>query len=215
MCRQRNAMTSSVVSDLYSYDQAWGAAQEVVAMITPFCQRVEVCGGIRRHKELVHDIDIVIQSNAIFELYVGMTRLDGIQMPYPTPEKLTFNYRGIPGELFFVKNEQQFEVMKLVRTGDYQFNMALTTGAHEKGLVFRFSKDKGYYKIPMYGLYKITGTWWDELADRSHRRVDLIGDMVNPVCYKEDEVIETIFNKKIPPEDRSWWDSGQQQENVE
>lgn len=201
-------MTVTKEAQLYSYDQAFGAAQEVVATITPFCQRIEICGGIRRKKELVHDIDVVVQSNSIFELYVGMTRLDGIIMPYPTPEKLTFNFRGIPGELFFVTNEQQFEVMKLERTGDFQFTRTLAQNAITKGMVFRFSRDKGYYKIPMYGLYRITGTWWDEDADRASRKVNLIGDMINPVCYKERDIVEHVFSKYYEPQERSWWDSG-------
>ena len=196
----------TVEAQLYSYDQALGAAQEVVSTIKPFCQRIEICGGIRRHKDQVHDIDIVAQDTDRFML---MTMLGQICYGLvPTSEKLTFNTGAIPGEIFFVQNEQQFEVMKLVRTGDFAFNRSLTQAAHTKGLVFRFSKDKGHYKIPMYGLYRITGTWWDEDADRAHRKTHLIGDMINAVAYKEKDIIELIFSKYYEPEQRSWWDSG-------
>ncbi len=196
----------TVVSDLFDHSQATAVAWEVIRSIEGHFDRIEICGSLRRKKELIKDIDLVCLPLDIFSLNLALCQV--CSATNSTPEKIKFVCRGIPGEIYFAANEQQFEVMKLVRTGDFSFNRALTMGAHDKGMVFRFSKDKGYYKIPMYGLYLITGTWWDELADRSHRRVDLIGDMVNPVAYKEDEIIETIFNKKIPPEDRSWWENG-------
>jgi len=172
-------------AQLFDFHQARGVAMEIVELIKPFCRRIEICGGLRRQKSSVHDIDIVCQDIDRFSINVALGQL--CSSTTPTPEKISFICGGsaIPGELFFVKNEQQFEVMKLVRTGDFSFNRSLTQAAHTKGVVFRFSRDKGYYKIPMYGLYQITGTWWDELADRSNRKVHLIGDMVNPVAWKE------------------------------
>ena len=197
-------MTTEV--QLFGYDQATTAAWEVIRSIEGHFDRIEICGGLRRKKESVHDIDLVCLPTDRFSINIGLGSV--CTSTHPTAEKITFNCRGIPGEIFFVQSEQEFDVMKLERTGDFAFTKALAQAALTKGLVFRFSKDKGYYKIPMYGLYKITGTWWDEQADRAHRKHYLIGDMIHPICYKEDEVIETIFNRSIPPKDRSWYESG-------
>ena len=193
-------------AQLFSYDQAMGAAQRIVDDIKQYTIKIEICGGLRRHKQEVHDIDLVCWPKDRWMLNVMLGR--ECNLVEPTTEKTKFRWATIPGEIFFVANEQQFEVMKLVRTGDYSFNRALTQAAHTKGLVFRFAKDKGYYQIPMYGLYRITGTWWDELADRAHRKVHLIGDMINPVAWKEKDIIELIFNKYYEPTQRSWWESG-------
>ena len=206
-------MIASNEAQLFNYDQALGAAQEVVDVIKPFCERerVEICGGLRRKKlSGVHDIDIVCHDIDRFSMNVALGQV--CTSTKPTPEKITFNCRCndelILGEIFFVQNEQQFEVMKLERTGDFQFTRTLAQNAITKGMVFRFSRDKGHYKIPMYGLYKITGTWWDEDADRAHHKTHLIGDMINAVVYKEKDIIELIFSKYYEPEQRSWWDSG-------
>ena len=42
-----------------SWSRAHAAAQEVVELLSPACQRIEIAGSIRRHKAQVHDIEIV------------------------------------------------------------------------------------------------------------------------------------------------------------
>ena len=189
-------------------------AADIETLIKPYCGPIAICGSLRRKKQYdIKDIDIVAVDIDRFSINMVLGQI--CTSTHPTAEKITFVCRGIPGEIFFVNSVQEFEVMKLERTGDFQFTRTLAQNAITKGMVFRFSKDKGYYKIPMYGLYKITGTWWDEDADRANHKHYLIGDMVNAVCWHEDEIIETIFNRQIPPESRSWWqsesrDSGEQ-----
>lgn len=143
-------------AQLFNYDQATETAWEVIRAIEGHFDRLEICGGLRREKKEVHDIDLVCLSHDIFSLNIALCQV--CSATNSSPEKIKFVCKGIPGEIYIVQSEQQFEVMKLERTGDFQFTRTLAQNAITKGMVFRFSKDKGYYKIPMYGLYRITGT---------------------------------------------------------
>jgi DNA polymerase/3'-5' exonuclease PolX len=42
-----------------NYDLALKYANEIIELLTPFCERIEIAGGVRRHKENPHDIEIV------------------------------------------------------------------------------------------------------------------------------------------------------------
>src|SRR6266498_4614777 len=96
---------------LVTYSEALGAAQEVVAFILPYVERVEICGSLRRKKQEVRDIDIVCQATDRFSINTVLSQV--CTTTNPTAEKLSFVCRGIPGEIYFTANEQQFEVMKL------------------------------------------------------------------------------------------------------
>ena len=177
-----------------------GAAQEIVHLIGPYCvsDRVEICGGLRRHRSEVHDIDIVCQDTDRFGMITALSQVS--QFVHPTPQKIIFRHHDVPGEIYFVANEQQFEVMKLERTGDYAFTQAIARNAIERGYLFRFAVDKGYYKIPMYGLYKLGGSYYD----KDRKRHYYTNDMIHPIAYKERDILWILYGKWIEPSERSW-----------
>ena len=47
------------------YSLALEYAQEIKEILSPFCERIEIAGGIRRQKEEPHDIEIVCQPRSL------------------------------------------------------------------------------------------------------------------------------------------------------
>ena len=197
---------SNLSSELFSYDQAWGPAQEISDLIRPYSQRVEICGSLRRRRQEIKDIDIVCQDTDRFGMITALSQI--AQFVHPTPQKILFRYDDVPGEIYCVHSEQEFEVMKLERTGDYAFTQAIARNAIERGYLFRFSVDPGYYKIPMYGLYKLGGRYYDKHEVRHY----YANDMRNAVAFKERDILWLLYGKWIEPSERSW--AGEDQNSI-
>ena len=57
------------------YETAVAYANEITDLLRPFCTRIEIAGGVRRHKESPHDIEIVciprIENKVINESLTG------------------------------------------------------------------------------------------------------------------------------------------------
>lgn len=196
-------MTQEQPKQLYSNTKAMWAAEQIKCAIKPYCKPdfIEICGGLRRGKQEVHDIDIVCWPTDRFGMNVALSQT--LELGEPSPQKYNFIYDGIPGEIWYVANEQEFEVMKLIRTGDYGFSRSIASTAQDKGYMLKFSVDPGYYKIPMYGLYKISGYIWKEKDGHRHK-TPYCQDMRHPIAYKEKDILWLLYGKWIPPEERSW-----------
>ena len=55
------------------YKQAKEIADNIVLMLSPFCDRIEIAGSIRRKKELIGDVEIVAIPNDRFQLGLIVT----------------------------------------------------------------------------------------------------------------------------------------------
>lgn len=138
---------------------------------------MKICGGIRRKKQAVHDIDIVIEPIDFFMISSAIGGLGGKS----TKEKFLLKIEDIPVEIWIAYDEVQFEVMKLVRTGSAGFNQHLAMMAHNSNMVLRYSKG-------LYGLY--AAVYNKVEAERKKKWI------INPLrrlYWKENEIIETVF----------------------
>jgi len=91
-------------------------AEEYITLNMDKYHKMEVAGSIRRNKPEVKDIDIV----AIPKI--------------PTDKKiLKEEFKGIQVEIYLT-NENQFEVIRLIRTGSKEHNKMLCFKAINKGL---------------------------------------------------------------------------------
>lgn len=189
-----------------SFFEAMSSAQAVMTVVRKYSRRSELCGSLRRGLKEVSDIDIVCQDTDRFSLIAELTQI--VDSLTPSPQTIKFVHAGIPGEIFFVSDYKQFEVMKLVRTGDHVFIQSLARNALEAGYMLKFSVDPGYYKIPMYGLYKISGTIYRRNYKGPPTKENYTQDMRHPIEYKENQIIWLIYGREIPPEKRSWASSG-------
>lgn len=159
-----------------------------------------IAGSIRRQKEEVNDIDIVgIQKlDYIFgELDLG----DVIQLLDPEGRKQAqekgksrasrflngedikrFNYKGIMIDIYLATPEN-FEVLRLIRTGSADHNIRLTTLARGKGMKL-FANGEGLWNVQ-----------------------NNPNDWKNPtkttqVSQKEDEILQILLGHVPPPEKR-------------
>lgn len=137
--------------------QAASLAAEVVALLRPACQRIEVAGSIRRRRPLVGDIEIVCQPrcearagglfaeltesvNLLDERVAALLRdgalrrgLDASGRPAWGSRYHRILYDGVQVDLFAVLAPAQWGVIYLLRTGPAAFNKRLVTVRHKGG----------------------------------------------------------------------------------
>jgi DNA polymerase (family 10) len=102
-------------------------------------ERVEICGSIRRKKQIVHDIDIVCIPDPSFITFAGhlLRKLPRPSKIIKTGDKLLeVEFSGEDFEKIqidiYVANEQTFEIIKLIRTGSREHNVKLCSLAKQK-----------------------------------------------------------------------------------
>ncbi len=142
------------------YSYAKYVADSVVAKLAPSCDKIKVCGGVRRHKPEPHDVDIVvIPRRDVWKDMFG----DVIPSP-PVPEFIaTVNQwtklKGDPDGKYtqrLLKNGVKLEIsiatpdnfgaLVLIRTGDADFSQMIMKRVLKCGLQqkdgFLWNEDK-------------------------------------------------------------------------
>lgn len=105
-------------------------ADQVIARLAPYCQKIEVAGSIRRRRPLVRDIDIVLIASDSWGLNTAIGRL-GRQVLVGDKLKRV-NYNGTQVDLYFA-TEKTWATLLLIRTGSKENNIRLCTRARKKG----------------------------------------------------------------------------------
>jgi len=108
-------------------------AAEVVKRISPYCQRIEVAGSIRRQKAIVRDIDIVLIPSDAWNLEGEVLALARPFKPKLSGEKLKrFEYNGAQVDLYYATPET-WATLLLIRTGSKENNIRLCSLAKKRG----------------------------------------------------------------------------------
>ena len=109
-------------------------AEEVIKRLSPYCQRIEVAGSIRRQKPQVRDIDIVLISSDPWNLEHEVNNLARPFTPKLSGDKLKrFNYTGgVQIDLYFA-DEHTWATLLLIRTGSKENNIRLASLAKKRG----------------------------------------------------------------------------------
>jgi len=131
-------------------------ADEIVARLTPCCERIAIAGSLRRGKSEVGDVEILYipkmseRADGLFDrriISVASEVIDGLltsgyfsKRPSKTgvfswgeANKLAIHTAsGIPVDLF-ATDAPRWWVSLVIRTGSKDTNLALTTGANRKG----------------------------------------------------------------------------------
>lgn len=114
-------------------EQAQKIAEAVVKRFRPYCSRIMVAGSIRRHKELVRDVDIVLIPSDPWNLEYEIRELARPFIPKLSGEKLRrFNCNGTQVDLHFA-NENTWATLLLIRTGSMGSNIRLASLAKKRG----------------------------------------------------------------------------------
>jgi DNA polymerase/3'-5' exonuclease PolX len=127
-------------------------AAEIVELITPFCEKVEIAGSIRRQKATVSDIEIIYipkyEDESRFSLFNDKQQKLASNMRIYLQTAPDFKrrlnklgYTTFGGKIqlmlykskypvdFFATNEEGWALTKLIRTGSKEFNIFLINEA--------------------------------------------------------------------------------------
>jgi DNA polymerase/3'-5' exonuclease PolX len=114
-------------------DEAERIAEAFVERIRNQCLKIEVVSSIRRGKAEVNDIDIVALAKRSYGFLAGMRAVQrGRQI-------IRFQEQGAKIDLY-VAAEQNYEVLRLIRTGSAEHNVELASIAKRRGWALDFAK---------------------------------------------------------------------------
>jgi DNA polymerase (family X) len=123
------------------YPESEGIRRRLSALILP--EWVEVCGSIRRRKEIVRDMDILVATDdheKITSFFVSMPEVDEVLVTGDTKTSVRMK-SGIEADLRVVKKEE-FPYALMYFTGSKEHNVRLRGIAKKKG-----------WKLNEYGLF--------------------------------------------------------------
>ncbi len=161
-----------------AFEEAYKIAVEILNEIRKFpgVLRAEVAGSIRRKKETIGDIDIIILAEIkdrkkIVSRFVALPQVQKVLAKGSTKASVTLKYKDVQVDI------------RLVLTSEYGSAMLYFTGSKEHNIKLRtIAKNMGY-KINEYGLFNL------------HTGKRLAGGT-------EQEMYHLLNLKYIPPEQR-------------
>ncbi|MBA7683853.1 DNA polymerase/3'-5' exonuclease PolX [subsurface metagenome] len=111
-------------------ERAEKIANEVVKRLSPYCQKIEVAGSVRRRKPWVNDVDLVLVPSDLWNLHheimgMGQMRMSG--------NKIMRVVVGNTQVDIYVASEETFATLLLIRTGSAENNIRLATLAKKRG----------------------------------------------------------------------------------
>jgi DNA polymerase/3'-5' exonuclease PolX len=142
-----------------SYPFAKGMAFRMLELLSPVCSRIEIAGSLRRHKETIGDIEIVLIPTPTLDLFGGegfgayqvsevldqagyILEKNGDyfkQAHLPiigNPTGMTLNYD------IFLTTPEKWGVIFTIRTGSAEFSHRLVTPRNQGGLLPSYLKVK-------------------------------------------------------------------------
>lgn len=116
-------------------EDATALAKGLIALLGPYCERIEIAGSIRRGKPEVKDIELVAEPKEPGLLQPGLHYiLDGLRaervIAPGTPKRWGqryrhFAYQGAEVDLFVVLPPAQWGVIFTIRTGPARYSESL------------------------------------------------------------------------------------------
>ena len=105
-------------------------ASEVIKRLSPYCQRIEVAGSIRRRKEWVNDVDLVLIPLDLWNLHHEIMGLGQVRMSGNKIMRVMVGNTQI--DLYFA-TEETWATLLLIRTGSKENNIRLASLAKKRG----------------------------------------------------------------------------------
>jgi len=111
-------------------ERAQKVAGAVVKCLSPYCQRIEVAGSIRRSKLWVNDIDLVLIPHDLWNLHAELMKLGQLKM---SGKKIMRVIVGSTQVDIYIANEATWATLLLIRTGSKENNIRLCSRAKDMG----------------------------------------------------------------------------------
>lgn len=156
----------------------------------PEVKKVVVAGSVRRMKETVGDIDILVVSSKpkkVMDFFVTMPEVVRVYGKGETKSMVRLE-NGMDADLRVVE-EKSFGAALNYFTGSKEHNIELRKIAQEKN-----------WKLNEYGLYKKTKNQWIQIAGKTEEEIyeKLRMNYIEPELRENTGEIETALNKKLP-----------------
>jgi DNA polymerase (family X) len=171
----------SRVSDKHHFHLARQAADKMLKAISSLkeVKRCEVAGSLRRKKEIIGDIDIVVSAaakdtNRIFDRFVGHPDVESVIGRGETKSSVVLQ-SGINCDL------------RIVRDNEYPFALNYFTGSKEHNVEMRSRARKLGLSLNEYAFTR--------LEDGSTKKA-----MKVPVCHSEEEIYAALKLAYVEPE---------------
>ena len=110
-------------------------AAEVVAVMLPVVERVQVAGSLRRRRPEVKDVDLVCEPRSMEDLEATLTAAGAADV-HVAPVTVTFRWRDVQVEVYLA-DAASYAMTLLWRTGSRQHNIKLAEAAKKMGLSIR------------------------------------------------------------------------------
>lgn len=119
-------------------------AERVKQTLSPYCERVEIAGSIRRGKPIVHDIDIILieKPEAALTINYALSHIGTIAKDGPKVKQLwyTENQSLISVDLYLA-TPATWSTLLLIRTGSKENNIRLAMIAKRRGWQLKANGD--------------------------------------------------------------------------
>ena len=114
--------------------EAQQISKEVTESLSPYCERIEIAGSIRRRQPTVHDIDIVLieKPEAVLLINGALASIGMIKLSGNKIKRLQYHKANIGIDLYFA-TPATWSTLLLIRTGSKENNIRLATQAKRRG----------------------------------------------------------------------------------
>jgi DNA polymerase (family 10) len=123
-------------------EEAKQIATRVRNLLTPYCERIEIAGSIRREKPNVHDIDIVLIEKPESALIIPSTlaSIGTITLNGSKIKRLHYGEASIDIDIY-IATPASWSTLLLIRTGSKENNIRLAMAAMRKGWQLKANGD--------------------------------------------------------------------------
>ena len=151
-------------------ERAKKIASEVVKRLSPYCQKIEVAGSIRRKKPTVNDIDLILIPSDLWGFNAELKKLGQVKM---SGQKIIRVMMGGIQLDIYVASADTWATLLLVRTGSEGNNIRLASKAKKQGWHLAASGDGLFNENgeriagdTEYSIYKALGLKWQLPEER-------------------------------------------------
>jgi DNA polymerase (family X) len=117
-------------------------AERVKQTLSPYCDRIEIAGSIRRQKPIVNDIDLVIieKPEAVLNLPTLLFSMGVLKINGPDIKRLILPMDNINLDIY-IATPATWATLLLIRTGSKGNNIRLATIAMRRGWQLKANGD--------------------------------------------------------------------------